>query len=81
MDEREGRNGVDGSVGDVSQAHIHTQPVGYYSMATVAETDTVAQPVGRGHRFPDRQSCARGTHHKMYASLCGWKHVSGLVSG
>jgi len=71
MDERKGRNGVDGSVDDVSQAHTHTQPVRYYSMGTVAETDAVARPVGRGNRFPDRQSCAWGTYRKMYASLCG----------
>jgi len=71
MDEREGRNRVDGSMGDVSQAHTHTQPVGCYSMATVAETDAVAGPVGRGNQFPDRQSCAWGTYRKMYANLCG----------
>jgi len=51
MDESEGRNRTDGSVGDVSQAHTHPQPVRYYSMTTVA------QPVGRGHRFPGRQMC------------------------
>ena len=51
MDEREGRNRVGGSVGDLSQAHTHTQPV-RHSMALSQRLTRLRNRLGGEINFP-----------------------------